>query len=346
MKRTVVALALASLALSGCGDLMEPAAATVNGEKITIDEIEEELARYEDSPPFEEAAEQGDAGTLRRAYEQERLSRSIFRAVLEPEAEERGIEVTDEDVAAELEEIEADFASQGAFEEALKEQGLTPAQLEDLVYDQQLEERLKNDVTAELTPSDEELQTFYEENAQRYLETDASHIVLGSRADAARVTRKLARTPGDALESRFAELAREESIYNATAVGGGELGFLRSGEADPAFEQAAAQLAPGTVSKPVQTELGFEVILVHERRPIPFEDVRAEIIETLAGEERDRAWEEWLLKAYEDADIEVNPRYGELDPETFTITDPETSDLPGGTDVSPTETPAEEQPAG
>jgi hypothetical protein len=119
---------------------------------------------------------------------------------------------------------------------------------------------------------------------------------------------------------------------------------LVAGEGDPAFEEAATRLPAGGVSEPVRTELGYEVILVKDRRPIPFEDVRADIIETLAGEERDEAWDEWLMQAYEDAEIEVNPRFGVLQEGTITIVDPQTSDLPGTEDVAPTETAAPDEP--
>jgi parvulin-like peptidyl-prolyl isomerase len=331
--------------LGACGTLLAPAAATVNGEKITIDEIDASVEEYESSDEFKGASQQGDPSTLKRAFEQEDLSRRIFRAVLEPEAEERGIEITDEIVEEELQTIRDDFASTAAFEEALKEQGLSVDRLESLVYDQQLEELLKNEITADLTPSDAELRAFYEDNAQRYIETNVSHIVVESRREAAQVVDALEKAPAEQLEENFAALARERSVYNPTAVGGGDLGYLVAGEADPNFEETASRLAPGAVSDPVQTELGWEVILVKDRRPIPFEDVRAEIVQTIAGEERDKEWETWLAEAYEAADIEVNPRYGSLDEETRTIVDPETSELPGSTDVSPTETPLE-QPAG
>lgn len=344
MRKKLALLACAALLSGACGgDLLDPAAATVNGDKITIDEMEQSLAEYESSDAFEQASQQGDPATLKEAYEQQELTRRIFRGVLEPEAEERGVEVTDEAVQEEMETVRQDFASDSAYEEALKEQGLSEELLESLVYDQLLERAVKNDVTADLTPSDEELRSFYEDNAQRYIETDVSHIVLGSKSAAKGVLKDLREVSPEELEQRFAQVARSESVYDATAAAGGDLGYLISGEGDPAFEQAASRTPTGSVSAPVNTELGWELILVKDRRPIPFEDVRGDIVDALAGEERDKAWEEWLVEAYEEAEIEVNPRYGVLDPETREVVDPEVTDLPGSEDA-PTEAP-EDEPA-
>lgn len=347
MRKRLVALVSAALFLSACGsDLLEPAAATVNGQKITIKEVEEAVAEYTQSQVYKDAALRGDRPELREAYEREYLESQILRGVLEPEAEERGLEVTDETVAQEIEKIKADFASQAAFEEALKEQGLTLEQLESLVYDRQLEELVKKDVTADLQPTDAEIRSFYQENAERYIETDVSHIVLESQSEAKAVAKRLQKVAPGKLESEFAKAAREESIYNETAASGGDLGYLTAGQADPTFEEAAANVEIGSVSDPVQTELGWEVLLVKDRRPIPLEEVRDEIVTTIAGEDIDAAWNEWLTEAYEEAEIEINPRYGVLEPGSIEITDP---DLPGTSDVTPTQAPAgdpAETPAG
>lgn len=339
MRLKVALASLVVLATSGCGNLLQPAAATVNDQKITIHEIEKALDEYTKSDEFERAAEQGDPQALRRAFEQQELSRSILVAVLEPHAERLGLSVSDEDVDAEIDRVvEEDYNDNRAqFEEALKEQGIPLSEVPDIAYLRLLERRVKNAVTDELTPSEEELQAFYEDNAQRFVETEAREIVLPTRSEADRVAKLLRRTPEGDVVDRFAEIAREESLNSETAVSGGQLPLpFRPGEIDPAFEAAASRLAPGEASGPVQTDQGWEVILVDDRRAIPFEEVRDDIIEALAGEDRDRRWREWLEEAYVEADVEVNPRFGEFNLETLTVVDSPTSDLPGTSDATPT----------
>jgi parvulin-like peptidyl-prolyl isomerase len=343
MKMRIGLLSLATLALGACGNLLQPAAATVGDQKITIHEVEKALDEYERSDEFEEGSQQGDPQALRRAFEQQELSRLILVAVLEPEAEELGLEVSDDEVDAEIERVvEEDYGGNRAqFEEILKEQGIPISEVPDIAYLRLLERRVRNAVTEDLTPSEEELRAFYEDNAQRFVETEAREIVLPSRGDAERVSKILKGTPAGELEDRFAQIAREESLNSETAVSGGQLPLpFKPGEVDPAFEAAASRLAPGTASGPIQTDQGWQVIMVTGREPVPFEEVRDDITEALAGEERDARWREWLEDAYGSADVEINPRFGELDLATLTVVDAPTSDLPGTEDASPAEAPA------
>ncbi|MBT3396314.1 MAG: hypothetical protein HOB82_10175 [Alphaproteobacteria bacterium] len=65
----------------------------------------------------------------------------------------------------------------------------------------------------------------------------------------------------------FAQLARERSL-GPSNVAGGDLDYLTAGETIPDFEVAAFALGVGQMSPdPVQTEFGWHIILVTDRRP-------------------------------------------------------------------------------
>lgn len=343
MRRIVGFCIALVVAAPGCGDLLDPAAAVVNDQKITVDEIAASLERFERSPEFERLAQQGDAGELKRQVEQQLLSQEIRRAVLEPKAESFDIEVTEEDVERRLDQIKQDFPSEGAFEEALKEQGLTLEQLHDLVRDNLLEERLRARVTEDARPSEEELRAHFETNADRYRETEAQHILVEDRATARRLARQLQRAPSNRLDQLFARLARRHST-DPSAESGGELGTFRPGDFVPSFEEAADELAIGEVSDPVKTRFGFHVIRVTGRSDPAFEDVVEQIEQELGEGAADRAWETYVAQAYEDADVKVNPRYGEFDDESFQVVDPTAEDVPGAEERGTTETPGPQEP--
>lgn len=344
MKRLIVpfvALALA-LMLTGCGELLDPAAAVVNGQKITVDEITADLERFEASPEFERLAQQGDAQALKRQVEQQILSQEIRRAVLQPKAEGFGIEVTDEDVAERMDQIKQDFPTEGAFEEALKEQGLTLDQLTELVRDNLLEERLREKVTEETGPTEEELTAYYESNEADFTETAARHILVDDKALASRIAKQLQAAKDEAaLERVFEKLAKKHSTDQSNAAQGGDLGYFKPGDFVPEFERAADELEIGEVSGPVKTEFGFHVILVTDRRVAPFEDVRAEIEQELGQGAADEAWDEYVRKAYEEADVKVNPKYGEFDEESLAVVDPTAQDVPGAEEGSDGTTPTD-----
>lgn len=65
----------------------------------------------------------------------------------------------------------------------------------------------------------------------------------------------------------FAELARAESEDAMTAARGGDMGNpLIRGLAPPEFEKAAFSLPVGEVSEPIETEMGYFIIRVQEKR--------------------------------------------------------------------------------
>lgn len=68
----------------------------------------------------------------------------------------------------------------------------------------------------------------------------------------------------------FIALAKEKST-GPSGPQGGDLGFFGQGQMVPPFEQAAFALEPGGITKePVQTQFGFHVIKLEEKRERPF----------------------------------------------------------------------------
>jgi parvulin-like peptidyl-prolyl isomerase len=334
-------LGAAAFAFAACGDtdITARAAATVDGRKITVDEVDRELAKFEKSGQFKQLTAEQAADKVRRQFQQGYLSQIIRRRIMRPLAEERGLEVTDAEVDEALEAIKADFPSEKEFEDALDQQGVSSDQLPELVRDQLTEEALREDVVSEVEPNDDDLQSFYDENIDRYRQTEASHILLEERKQADSVASMLQDAKANEIDKVFAEQAKKLSKDSGSGAKGGELGYFASGELVPEFEEAAGELELGEISDPVQSEFGFHIIRVTDRRLQPFEDVRDQIAQELSGAEAEELFQDLVVKAYEDADIRVNPRYGELDLETQRIADANAEDIPGA------EEPAETPPA-
>ena len=64
----------------------------------------------------------------------------------------------------------------------------------------------------------------------------------------------------------FANLARSHSDDQASAIKGGDLGWVSSGNLVPEFEEQMSQLQPGQISEPFQTRFGWHIVQVIERR--------------------------------------------------------------------------------
>jgi parvulin-like peptidyl-prolyl isomerase len=66
--------------------------------------------------------------------------------------------------------------------------------------------------------------------------------------------------------TNFAEVARDVSEEAEYAAHGGDIGFLVHGVAPPDFEKSAFSLPVGEISQPIETEVGYFIIRVQEKR--------------------------------------------------------------------------------
>ncbi len=132
----------------------------------------------------------------------------------------------------------------------------------------------------ETVVTDEAVQTYFDDN---YLNSDgvtefkAAHILVETEEEAQKLVEE-AREGGN-----FAELARENST-GPSGPSGGDLGWFSDGMMVQPFQDAVAQMEPGSVSDPVQTQFGWHVIKLEETREkgAPgLDEVRTEIEEAL-----------------------------------------------------------------
>ena len=97
----------------------------------------------------------------------------------------------------------------------------------------------------------------------------------------------------------FAALAKERS-KGPSGPSGGDLGYFSKQSMVPAFSDAAFKLAAGETSPPVQTQFGWHVIRVEDRRkrPVPpFDQVRDQIYQLLISEAQRDIYDEMRAKA-------------------------------------------------
>jgi peptidyl-prolyl cis-trans isomerase C len=106
-------------------------------------------------------------------------------------------------------------------------------------------------------------------------EVRARHILVETKEKATELVEKLAHG-GD-----FAQLAKEHSKDPGSKDRGGELGFFTRGQMVPQFEEVAFKLGAGEVGQPFETQFGWHVVKVDEKRqrPLPtFDAVKDRIM--------------------------------------------------------------------
>jgi peptidyl-prolyl cis-trans isomerase C len=104
-------------------------------------------------------------------------------------------------------------------------------------------------------------------------EVRARHILVKTEDEAKKISKELA---GGA---DFAESAKKYS-QDAGGQGGGDLGYFSRGQMVKPFEEAAFALEKGKISAPVQSEFGWHLIKIEDKRdrqPPAFEEVKDQI---------------------------------------------------------------------
>ena len=325
--------------LPACGNLFDSAAAVVNGQKITTNKVDSELDRFRKTIRYEQLAARAPIGEIERDYAQTYLTLLIKEAVLEEEAEERDIEVTPDEVNARIDEIKTRFGSEGAFQEGLKEEGIGLEQVELQVRVQILEERLREEVVAGIGPTEAELTAYYEEHIEEYQEVHVQHILVSDLSQAESIAKRLQEAKDDEVDDLFEKLAETESEDPTASKNAGDLGLAPPAKYVNPFSDAVSTLEVGDISDPVETKFGFHVIRLLGRQVTPFEEVRPRIDEVLAGQDRLDAFNEWLTRAYLEAEVEVNPAYGELNVDTHSVSNARAEDVPAGVSPRPSVSP-------
>ncbi len=104
----------------------------------------------------------------------------------------------------------------------------------------------------------------------------------------------------------FAALAKLYS-QDGSAQKGGDLGWLYPGDTVPAFDQAMNALKVGEISNPVQTQFGFHIIQVLERRTTDVSQERQRQRATMALRQRkmEEANQEWVRQVRDRAYVEI-----------------------------------------
>jgi peptidyl-prolyl cis-trans isomerase C len=112
-------------------------------------------------------------------------------------------------------------------------------------------------------------------------QTRARHILLANTGPESLAKAKELITQLRAGAS-FEEMAKQHSTDSGSAVRGGDLGFFSDGQMVRPFEEAVSQLkAPGDLSGPVESQFGYHIIKLEERKPKgvkSFEDVKAQLM--------------------------------------------------------------------
>jgi peptidyl-prolyl cis-trans isomerase C len=262
-------IAASALAQAPVSDL----AATVNGTGITNAKLRAQV----DMTMQQRGMSYGGfkAPEVFEKIRNEVLAQLVAQELLWQEAERREHVAADDEVDQVLAQIKSNFDSEQAFLFRIEAGGFTDESYrEDLKHQISVRHMVVEDIAADVTVSDEKISEFYSQNLDKMkppVEIRARHILIELEPGADDAEQAAARgTIGRLLDEArggadFAALAQEHSD-DSSAAQGGDLGFFGRGVMVPPFDAAAFELEPGEISDVVQTQFGYHIIKVEERR--------------------------------------------------------------------------------
>ncbi|MGJ7921140.1 peptidylprolyl isomerase [Neobacillus sp. LXY-4] len=274
-------LAAATIILLGFNIFKDNAAAKVNGEMISKEELNQ---------------------VLNDQYGEEVLDSLISEKLIEQEAKNKKITVADSEIKAELKTLQDSYGGADAFEEAMKSSGVSMDRVNKDLKTYILTRKI---LEPRINITDDEMKTYFEENKTSFEEGEqvkASHILVEDEKTANEIKDKLANG------ADFAELAKEYSTDTGSKDNGGDLGFFVKGEMVAEFEEAAFSMAVNEISAPIKTDYGYHIIKVVEKKAASeakFDDHKDEIKETLLSEKMQSEYTTWLEEAKKDAEIKT-----------------------------------------
>jgi len=141
-----------------------------------------------------------------------------------------------------------------------------------------------------------------EEEDQMAQEVHAAHIMkMAQRGNEEQVAK--AKDVIDSIYARlqagddFAETARNFSDDKGSAIRGGDLNWFGKGMMVKPFEDAAFAMQTGTVSEPFQSQFGWHIIKLYEKRDIlPLDSLHDQVLRNVQHDERMKEEEKSFLR--------------------------------------------------
>ena len=278
----------------------------VNGQEIADTEIEQEIERMR--PQYEQAfADQPESDRAKQLRDWSREN-VIERVLLQQAAVRMADDVPDEVLNAAFNRFVDEC---GGKEEFFQTSEYSETQVRQELAAQLRMERLMQIITDDLPqPSEKAIQQYFQQNQQKFTIPEmvrAAHIVMHPTPETdLQAIEKQMQQNLEQLRSGadFGELAQQ---YSDCPDDQGDLGYFARGKMVQEFEDVIFNLQTGQISDVFQTEFGFHIAKVLDKRPpLPaqLDDVKQVIVKELTEQARQKAMEDFVDAQKEQAVIE------------------------------------------
>ena len=270
MKRIIISAILSFLSFNSYTQIVDEIIAVVGNEVVLSSDIETQYLQY---------LSQGytDSEEVRCQI----IEDVLYQKLLVHQAKLDSTDVSEDDVNQELDSRLNSFISQLGSEEALEEyfkKSTSELKIEfyEIIYNQLLTQRMQSSITSSVSITPEEVKLFFQEMKKSSdipvmpTTLEISQIIKIPEItldEKSRIRKKLI-SFRDRIKNGedFTVLATLYSDDTESAKNGGELGFVGRGALVPEFESAAFSLKGDQISEVIETQFGYHIIQLIERR--------------------------------------------------------------------------------
>jgi parvulin-like peptidyl-prolyl isomerase len=254
---------------------------TVNGEKITMDEIKNRM-------------------TLN--YFAKTLDEAIGDKLIIQEAKKRNISVSKDELNKAINQIKQRFTKEDDFKKELKRIGISEKDYYSMIETNLLIEKAIITIL-NINPTDEDAKKYYDSNPSQFDIPEAlkiRQIYVNTEQEAKDILIAL-----DAGAS-FERLAEIKSADERLRQSKGDIGFISKGMLLPDIENEIFLTPIGKYTKPVKTGNGYSIFKVEEKREqnkLKFEDVKEKIKELIKSSQIQNGRQQLINQLREKATI-------------------------------------------
>lgn len=296
----LLVLPLALLA-AGCGGggsaLPDEDVALVGSIHITFVDLDRLLAQAERSYKLQKRDFPNAGSPEYRALQNQALQTLVQRAQLAQKAEDLGVTIPQKQIDDRLVQIKKQYfnGNEKRYQQELKRQGVTDAQVREDIKAQLVSEAISNKVTADLRVTDNQARDHYDKNASQFTQPETRevrHILVDAKE------KTLADRLYQQLKSGadFATLAKKYSKDPGSKAQGGKL-TITKGQTVKEFDATAFKLRTGGLSMPVKTQFGWHIIYAEKdvtpAKKTPFAQVKDVIKQQLISDRRTEKLTQW-----------------------------------------------------
>lgn len=301
---------------SAFSEVVDKIIAVVNDEIITMKEFNAALGPY--LKRIEETYKGGDKEKLIEDTRAIVLQRLIDNLLIEYEAKKTGANIKDEEIMNILKDtLVKRKISMDDFLKKVEQDGGSLADVKKDIKSQLMRMKLMRwEIKSKIMISDQEIGKYYDQHREEYEGKEAvriNQILLRIPPDADAATKTKIRENARQIHKSalggtpFEELAAKYS-QGPEASQGGDVGFIEKGVMIPAVEEVAFELPLGQISDVIESDLGFHIIKVVDKRGAglkPIATVRDEIKAKLEDEKLEKRYDEWIASVRKKAHIEI-----------------------------------------